>query len=105
MTLEQIGIASGAFVVGFTLWAAARHQRIGVSRGQSFMDSLLESWANILIGFGINFFANLYILDLANLPVTNWKAFWIGVIFTAISIARSFVLRRLFNWKMLRAVR
>ena len=61
------------------------------------MGSFVEAWANIAVGFGINFAANLAVLPLFGLPVTAGDAFWIGVIFTVISLARSYVLRRWFN--------
>jgi hypothetical protein len=64
---------------------------------QTRMGSFAEAWANIAVGFGINFAANLAVLPLFGLPVTAGDAFWIGVIFTAISLARSYVLRRWFN--------
>jgi hypothetical protein len=64
---------------------------------QTRMGSLAEAWANIAVGFGINYAANLAVLPLFGLPVTAGDAFWIGLIFTGISLARSYVLRRWFN--------
>lgn len=64
---------------------------------QSKLESLIESWVNIIIGFSINFYANLLILPWFGFNVTASKAFGIGVIFTAISLARSYGIRRLFN--------
>lgn len=64
---------------------------------QTKIGSFVESWANIAIGFTINYFANLAILPLFGLMVTASDAFGIGVIFTLISLARSYVLRRWFN--------
>lgn len=63
------------------------------SRGMS----LVESCANIAVGFGINWLANLAVLPLFGFHVTAGDAFGIGLIFTAISLARSYVLRRWFN--------
>jgi hypothetical protein len=57
----------------------------------------LEAVANIAIGFGINFAANLIVLPLFGLPVSAGTAFHIGLVFTAISLVRSYVLRRVFN--------
>lgn len=65
---------------------------------QTKLGSFVEAWANIFVGFAINFTANLVILPrfgFANL--TAEKAFGIGLVFTAISLARSYVLRRWFN--------
>lgn len=93
--IQLIGLVCIVFVAGFTVWAGARSSRHG---GQSMRGSIFESWANIVIGFGINFAANLIVLPMAGLPVTAAGAFWIGSVFTAISIVRSFGLRRLFNY-------
>jgi hypothetical protein len=93
--IQAIGIASILFVALFTVWAGIRSSLHG---GQTMRGSICEAWANILIGFGINFAANLIVLPLAGLPVTAAGAFWIGCIFTAISIVRSFGLRRVFNY-------
>lgn len=64
---------------------------------QTKLGSFVESWANIAIGFTINYFANLAILPLFGLMVTASDAFGIGVIFTVISLVRSYVIRRWFN--------
>ena len=65
--------------------------------GQTRTGSLAESLANIAVGFGINYAANLLVLPLFGLNVTPTDAFGIGIIFTGISLARSYVLRRWFN--------
>jgi hypothetical protein len=64
---------------------------------QTRMGSFVEAWANILVGFGINYAANLLVLPWFGFHVTAGQAFGIGLIFTAISLARSYVLRRWFN--------
>lgn len=64
---------------------------------QTRLGSFVEAWANIAIGFGINFTANLIVLPWFGFNVTATDAFGIGVVFTAISLARSFLLRRAFN--------
>ena len=64
---------------------------------QTKWGSFVEAWANILVGFSINFFANLAILPIFGFNVTGGQAFWIGVLFTGISLIRSYVLRRWFN--------
>lgn len=65
---------------------------------QSRIDSFMEALVNVAIGFGINFLANWLILpwyfgiepDLGSFAL-------LGVIYTFISIARSYVIRRAFN--------
>ena len=64
---------------------------------QTRLGSFAEAWANIAVGFGINFTANLIVLPWFGFKVTPTDAFGIGVVFTAISLARSYVLRRWFN--------
>lgn len=64
---------------------------------QTRMGSFIEAWANIAVGFAINYFANMAILPLFGFAVTWGQAFWIGVIFTVISLVRQYVLRRWFN--------
>jgi uncharacterized membrane protein (DUF485 family) len=64
---------------------------------QTKLGSFTEAWANIAVGFGINFAANLVVLPWFGHDVTAGDAFGIGIVFTAISLARSYVLRRWFN--------
>ena len=64
---------------------------------QTKLGSFVEAWANIAVGFGINYCANLLVLPLFGLNVTPSDAFGIGVIFTVISLVRSYILRRWFN--------
>lgn len=64
---------------------------------QSRLGSFIEAWANILVGFGISYAANLIVLPLFGYAVTVGDAFWIGLVFTLISLARSYVIRRWFN--------
>jgi len=76
---------------------------------QTKKGSAFETVANTAIGFAINWWANLLILPLFGLPITGGQAFHMGLIFTAISIARGYVLRRGFNriteWRAGRALR
>lgn len=64
---------------------------------QSRIGSFIEAWVNVLIGFGINFVANLLVLPHFGFAVTPTDAFGIGLVFTAISVARSYFVRRYFN--------
>lgn len=70
---------------------------------QSRLGSLIEALANVVIGFGINWAANMMILPLFGFHVTGAQAFGIGVFFTVISIARSYALRRWFNARLQQA--
>jgi hypothetical protein len=64
---------------------------------QSRTHSFIESIANVAIGFGINVIANILVLPLFGYDVSVSDAAGIGLIFTFISIARSYLLRRMFN--------
>lgn len=66
---------------------------------QSKLESKIETVANTGVGWTINFFANIWIMPLFYGAVAKdiGKAFWIGVIFTVISLVRGYLLRRLFN--------
>jgi len=86
--------------VTLTVYSAYADSSIG---GQTMKDSIKESWTNIFIGFGINWMANMVVLPMAGLVVSGGTAFNIGVVFTAISIVRSFIIRRLYNAKTSRS--
>jgi hypothetical protein len=64
---------------------------------QTQLGSFVEAWANIFVGFAINWTANMLVLPLFGFKVTGAQAFGIGLVFTVISLARSYVLRRWFN--------
>lgn len=64
---------------------------------QTKLGSITEAAANIAVGFSINWCANLLVLPLFGFNVSGGQAFHIGLIFTGISLARSYVLRRWFN--------
>jgi len=65
---------------------------------QTRWGSFVESWANIAVGFTINYTANLIILPMFGFStLTAEKNFVIGLLYTVISLCRSFVIRRYFN--------
>lgn len=70
---------------------------------QTRMGSLVEAFINVLIGFWINFAANLLILPLFGFHITLHDNLIIGLIYTAISVARSYAVRRWFNQYIVRA--
>ena len=67
---------------------------------QTKLGSLIEAFINVLIGFGINFTANLIILPIFGYTPTLWDNFQIGLLYTVVSIARSYIVRRWFNAKL-----
>ena len=64
---------------------------------QTRLGSFVEAWANIVVGFSINYIANLLIFPLFGMHISLLGNFYMGIIYTAISLVRSFVLRRYFN--------
>ncbi len=64
---------------------------------QTRLGSLIEAVINVLIGFWINCAANLVILPLFGWQVTVTQNLALGAIYTGISIARSYAVRRWFN--------
>ena len=67
---------------------------------QTRLGSLIEVLFNIAIGFAVNWVANIYILPLYGFQVTGSQAFSMGLIFTVISVVRSYVIRRWFNARL-----
>lgn len=64
---------------------------------QSKRHSVIESVTNIAVGYVINFIANMLILPLVGFNITVSQNLFIGVLYTGISIARLYLLRRFFN--------
>lgn len=67
---------------------------------QTRLGSFIEAWVNVFIGFWINFFANLVILPAFGFQITISENFQIGVLYTVISVARSYAIRRWFNARL-----
>lgn len=64
---------------------------------QTKLGSFYESLINVAIGFGINFVANLVILPLFGFDITLTDNLYIGLLYTIVSVARSYVVRRWFD--------
>ena len=64
---------------------------------QSRLGSFIEAWINVAVGFGINFLANLLILPLIGFNISVSQNLFIGVLYTIISVVRSYTIRRWFN--------
>lgn len=70
---------------------------------QSRMISLLKSVFSTAVGFAVAFAANMLILPWFGLPITHSANLLLTTIYTVISIARGFVLERVFEamgWRM-----
>lgn len=66
--------------------------------GQSKRASLAEAFVNVAIGYGISVGANMIVLPAFGYQVNVAQAAGMGLVFTVISIVRSYALRRVFNW-------
>ena len=66
---------------------------------QTKRQSLIESLTSTTIGIIIGIVLNLTILPLFGYPVSLSDSLWISVIFTIVSIIRSYIIRRWFNSK------
>lgn len=64
---------------------------------QSRLHSFIEAWANVLVGFLVGLISNIVVLPLFGYKVTLTDAFGMSVVFTVISIVRSYMIRRWFN--------
>lgn len=69
---------------------------------QSRTMSLVESLTNVAVGYGIAVITQILVFPLFGLSTTLAENMAMGAIFTVVSIARSFTLRRLFEAVRLR---
>jgi hypothetical protein len=66
---------------------------------QTRLGSLVESLMNIAIGYGVAVASQALIFPLFGIDVPLATNLWIGAWFTAISLVRSYIIRRWFNAK------
>jgi len=64
---------------------------------QSRLMSMMESLANVLVGYGVAVVTQMLAFPLFGLAVTATENLLIGLIFTVVSIVRSYALRRGFE--------
>ena len=64
---------------------------------QSRAMSLVESVANLVVGYGVAVVTQILIFPVFSLHMTLAQNLKMGAVFTVVSIARSFVLRRTFE--------
>ena len=65
---------------------------------QSRRRSVVEAIINVVIGYMVAVFANLTVLPAFGYNVTLFDGAAIGLAFTIISLIRSYVIRRVFNY-------
>lgn len=94
----MLGLLSMIFVIGFTFYT---YHAADSNQGQSKRASLVEAWFNIVIGFSINYLANIWLIPLMTGTTLHWGAnFWGGWVYTTISILRQYAIRRWFNERL-----
>ena len=64
---------------------------------QSRVMSLVESVANVVVGYGVAVVTQMLIFPIFGLQTTLAQNLKMGAVFTVVSIARSYALRRLFE--------
>lgn len=67
---------------------------------QTRLGSFIEAWMNVLVGFLVNFGANLVILPLIGFHISVSQNLFIGVLYTIVSVIRSYCIRRWFNARL-----
>lgn len=66
---------------------------------QSKRHSVIEAMTNSISGIATGYLSNILILPIITGHPVDWTTGWvITAVFTAISIVRSYVVRRVFNW-------
>ena len=70
---------------------------------QTRMMSLVESVANIIVGYAVAVITQLLVFPFFGLAASLSDNLIIGLIFTAVSLCRSYALRRIFNSQSLSA--
>jgi hypothetical protein len=65
--------------------------------GQSRRHSLLEAAANVAVGYGVALAAQAVIFPAFGIHIGVAENLGIGAAFTAVSLVRSYALRRVFN--------
>ena len=69
---------------------------------QSRAMSLVEAVANVVLGYGVAVITQILIFPIFGLHTTLAQNLKLGLIFTVVSIGRSYALRRLFErWRCL----
>ena len=64
---------------------------------QSWLMSFVEALANVLVGYGVAVGVQMAVFPMFGILVGLGENLAIGLVFTVVSIGRSFLLRRLFE--------
>lgn len=66
-------------------------------RGQKKSISFLEVFLNTIIGYAVAILTQLVVFPLFDINITHSQNLLMGLVFTIVSIVRSYLLRRFFN--------
>ena len=72
---------------------------------QSRLMSLVESITNVVVGYGVAVVTQILIFPVFGLHTTLAENLKMGAVFTLVSIARSFALRRVFEMIRMRSAK
>jgi hypothetical protein len=72
---------------------------------QSRLMSLVESITNVVVGYGVAVVTQILIFPVFGLHTTLAENLKMGAVFTVVSIARSFALRRVFETIRMRSAK
>ncbi len=75
-----------------------------MSASQTKRGSAAETVANLVVGLAVSFACNAVVLPLCHIAETAEQNVELTLIFTVISIVRSYCMRRLFNWLSVKGV-
>lgn len=75
----------------------SNHLEVGSALIQSPLMSLVEAVANVVVGYLLALLTQIVVFPLFGVSVSMTDNLMIGGIFTVVSLARSFLLRRLFE--------
>jgi hypothetical protein len=67
---------------------------------QTRLGSRIEAIINVIIGFAINYTANMLIFPMFGFHISPGANFALGCIYTVISVVRSYCVRRWFNARL-----
>jgi len=73
------------------------YETLAITGSQTKIQSLTEAFVNIAVGFGISLITTIIVFPLMDIESTTSKNLQVTLIFTVISILRSYGLRRYFN--------
>lgn len=66
---------------------------------QTRKQSMIEAWTNVIVGWGVGLLSQVLIFPLFGILVPVSSNIKISFWFTLVSLARSYALRRYYNWR------